>query len=426
MNSSLAATLAQARPRRRRTLLWLLPAAGGLALATWFFWPPATPLGPVFTTEQVQQGDLALSITATGNLEPTNTVTVGTELSGTVLEVYVRANDTVKAGQPLAKLDTTKLAQQTEAYRAAVRVARAKVAQAQATLQESEAARLRQEKLREVSQGQLPSNAEAATVEATLARARADLASAEASLAQAEMQLQVNETDLGKAVIKAPINGIILTRSVEPGQTVAASFTAPELFTLAEDLGQMKLTVAIAEADIARVAAGQKATFTVDAWPQRRFSAEVTTVSYGSTVTNNVVTYETELTVANDDLSLRPGMTATATLQVVHHPSVLLLPNAALRFKPTAPTADAAAPSTSGNSFLRNLMPGPPRMPARTKAEKQAAPQPGESEVWILVEGRPEPLRLTAGLTDGRVTEVSGEGVSAGLAVITRATLPTP
>lgn len=375
-----------------------------------------------FVTEPLKRGDITLTITATGNLEPTNEVTVGSELSGTTLEVYVDTNDRVTKGQPLAKLDTSKLAQQTAASRAAVVSAKAKVTQAEATLKETEADLARQQELHRLSGGKLPSQAELATSVATAERARADLLSAQASVGEAEAQVLINESDLAKAVIKSPIDGIVLTRDIEPGQTVAASFTAPELFVIAENLEHMKLKVAIAEADIGRVAKGQPATFTVDAWPSRAYTASVLKVSYGSAVTDNVVTYETELQVANTDLSLRPGMTATADIRVAESKQVFLVPSAALRFNPTAASAQPSA--ASKKSFVQSLTP----MPPRSGSGKPAAPAksaPGSARIWILRDGRPEPLSVTIGLADERHTEVSGEGLSENLAVITRTAMPS-
>ena len=293
--------------------LWLIIAVlvvVALGVGGWFWWrkvEQAKHQVPPYATEVLQRGDISLTITATGNLVPTNEVTVGSELSGTALEVYVDVNDRVTKGQPLVKLDTTKLAQQTESSRAAVQAAQAAVTLAGATVKESEATLARQQELQRLSGGKVPSQLDLDTAVATADRARASLLSAEATVGQARAQVLINESDLGKAIVKSPIDGIVLTRSIEPGQTVAASFTAPQLFIIAEKLERMKLEVAIAEADIGRVSKGQPATFTVDAWPDRAYTASVTIVYYGSAITNNVITYEADLEVSNDDLSLRPG-----------------------------------------------------------------------------------------------------------------------
>ena len=318
----------------------------------------AKTLDPQYVMAPVERGDLSLTVTATGNLEPTNKVTVGSELSGTALEVLVDTNDRVTKGQPLAKLDTRKLSQQIAGSRAALASAKAKVSEAQATEVEKASALSRAEELKKLSDGKAPSKADMDTAIAAADRARADLLSAEATVDEAKAQLETFETDLGKATIAAPIDGIVLTRRLEPGQTVAASFTAPELFVIAENLERMKLQVAVAEADIGGVKEGQIATFTVDAWPDRSYSAKVIKAAYGSTVTDNVVTYETELEVANEDLSLRPGMTATVDISTAKAKGVLLVPSAALQFDLEA-TAKAKS-ATPKKSFLQSIVPSPP------------------------------------------------------------------
>lgn len=419
--AELAALVQAGAPDSRRksrylaaAVFLLLASAGGL----WFARQTATRnQGPTYSTEAVHRGDLTLTITATGNLEPTTEVTIGSELSGTILEVYVDLNDRVTKGQPLAKLDSTKLAQQTASSRASLQSATASVAQAEATVQESAATLARQTELQRLSSGKLPAQADIDSATAAAARARADLLSAQAAVAAAEAQLRINENDLAKAVIKSPIDGIVLTRSVEPGQTVAASLNAPELFVLAEKLETMKLKVTVAEADIGRVTAGLPAAFTVDAWPNRSYAAHVRRVSFGATTNNNVVTYETELDVTNDDLSLRPGMTATADVRVAESRGVLLVSTAALRFEPASP----AAPSTAKKSFVQSLTPMPPR---RANEKGTGAPveklPPGTARVWVLRDGQPQAITVKTGLTDGRHTEISGDGLAEGTPVILR------
>jgi len=390
--------------------LWLRRGNGGPALVP-------------YITEPLRKGDLSVVITATGNLEPTNQITIGSEQSGTVQTVLVDVNDRVTKGQVLAQLDTTKLDQQLTSDRASVRSAQASVAQAEATLRESEATLKRQQELAHVSGGKLPSQADMDSAVASAERARADLLSAQATLARAEATVAIDTTNLSKATIKAPVDGIVLTRSVEHGQTVAASFNAPELFVIAEKLERMKLTINIAEADIGRVTSGLKATFTVDAWPDRVYSATVLRVSYGSAVTNNVVTYETELEVANDDLSLRPGMTATADIRVAERTGVLLVPAAALRYSPAAP---GSAPAQQKKSFVQSVIPMPRFNRPNTKAPGGEKLEPGVGRLWLLRDGKAEPVLVKVGLTDGRSTEVSGEGLAENTPVVLRANTVTP
>jgi HlyD family secretion protein len=386
----------------------------------WFWWSrieKAKNQVPPYVTEILKRGDISLTITATGNLAPTTQVIVGGELSGTTLEVYVDFNDRVKLGTPMAKLDTSKLSQQTEISRATLKAAQAGVAQAEATVKESAAALNRQ---RELSQAKLVSTADYEVTIATAGRADADLLSAQAVVGEAEAQVRINEYDLSKAIIKSPIDGIVLTRSIEPGQTVAASFTAPQLFIIAEKLERMKLNVAIAEADIGRVAAGQKSTFTVDAWPDRSYTASVSKVSYGSAVTDNVVTYLAELEVSNDDLSLRPGMTATADIRVAESTNVFLVPTAALRFVPAA----AAAPTSAKKSFVQSLIPMPTRNSNRPTDTDTTVKSSG-AHIWVLRDGHAESIAVQLGLSDGRNTEISGAGLTDGMVVILRANAPT-
>ncbi len=386
-----------------------------------------------YATEAIRRGNIERDVTATGNLQPTNEVTIGSELSGITAEVYVDVNDRVTEGQPLALIEVRGLLQRIGSNRASLNAARASVKQAEASLSESRASLARLTELHELSGGKMPSKADLVAAEASVARAEADLGVAEASVEQAQAQLDISEEEQHKATLRSPIDGVVLTRSVEPGQTVAASFTAPELFLIAEDLSQMKLDVAVAEADIGLVETGQSAVFTVDAWPNRNYRATVSRVSYGSAITDNVVTYETELLISNDDLSLRPGMTATADIRVASREDVLLVPDAALRFDPAqAQAPPAAAPK---RSFLENLL---PRTPGRRRSGGSpgmgkggpadgAAARKRRSEgpaIWILRDGEPVSLPVTTGLSEAGYTEVSGEGVEEGLRVVVRANVP--
>ncbi|MFT4175809.1 MAG: efflux RND transporter periplasmic adaptor subunit [Luteolibacter sp.] len=390
---------------------------------------PSDTGGPKFETKPLERGNISIEISATGNLAPTNQVTVGSELSGTAAEVYVDNNDQVQKGQPLAKLDTSKLTQQTNASQASLLSAKASVTQAEATLTEAQANYNRNLKLHEISGGKTPSQAEMDTSLATVNRAKADLESSKASVAVAEANLKNNERDLSKTIIRSPVNGVVLTRALEPGQTVAASLSAPELFILAEDLRKMDLVVAVAEADIGRVEKGQPATFTVDAWPNRVFKANTNKVYFGSTLTNNVVTYNVELEVANDDLSLRPGMTATADISVAKSENVLLVPNSALRFDPES-LKKVEKTDEKKKTLVESLGPPPRRMRFNSNRRNPRASDADErpldqGTVYTLRDGQPVAIEVTTGLTDGRNTEISGEGLTEGMAIILNATLPT-
>ena len=378
---------------------------------------------PIFKTENIDRGDINLTVTATGNLAPTNQVTIGSELSGTVSEVLVDINDTVKMDQPLAQLDTAKLAQQTERNRAILLSAEARVTLAMATLTENTATLARYEDLLRLSDGKTPSKAQLDAAQAAVDRSKAELESAKATVNEAQANLRAIERDLAKSIIRSPVDGIVLSRTVEVGQTVAASFTAPVLFVIAEDLRKMDLVVTVAESDIGRVAAGQRASFTVDAWPMRTYQAMVQRVAYGSVITNNVVTYNVELGVENSDLSLRPGMTATADISVARAEQVLQVPNAALRFDPQS-VLDFLNKTGPKRTLVQALSPGGGRPWRQSPAIQKPAERSKETRVWILRDGVPVECPVTVGITDGRVTEVTGEGLREGLPVIISAALP--
>lgn len=420
-----------------RWVVWLLVIASASG-AGWYAWSRSRAGDTAsvnYITEPVKRGDISLTITATGNLEPTNQVTIGSMLSGNAGEVYVDINDRVKKDQELAKIIIRRLDQDTDNSRAALSAAQARVKQVEATVMESEAALERLQELHKLSGGKTPSKADMVAATAALARAKADLGSAQAAVGQAEAELRANLSDQERAILRSPIDGVVLTRSLEPGQTVAASFNSPELFVIAENLERMKLKVAVAEADIGRVAEGQRASFTVDAWPDRSYSAKVTRVSFGSAITDNVVTYETELEVDNPDLSLRPGMTATADIHVAESKGVLLVPVTALRFDPSSATYSRSGPPSGASgerrTFVQSLVPGPRRgssssRPPAGDGDAPARAKPGRSQVWVLRDGRAEAVPVKAGLSDGRFTEVSGEGLNEGVQVITRTAGNTP
>jgi HlyD family secretion protein len=366
-----------------------------------------------YQTEKARQGNLTVTVTATGTLEPINQVDVGTEVSGTIETVEVDYNDDVKVGQVLAKLDTSKFQAQVLQSRAALESARARVLEAQATVSEMRNELARLKRVRELSDNKVPSQHDLDAAQAALQRAEADEANAKAQVSEAEATLDFNETDLSKAVIRSPINGIVLARSVEPGQTVAASLQAPVLFTLAEDLTQMELHVDVDEADVGLVKGGQEATFTVDAYPDRDFPARITQVRYGSQTVDGVVTYETVLTVDNSDLSLRPGMTATADITVKKIENAVLVPNAALRFAP--PVEEKEAPSNQG-SIVNKLLPHPPR---RTpKRPEGATADRKQQRVWTVRDGQLVAIAVTTGATDGTMTEVITGDVEAGMTLV--------
>jgi HlyD family secretion protein len=372
-----------------------------------------------YITQDVTRGDLTVTVTATGNLEPRNQVEIGSELSGTVAKVLVDVNDEVKQGQVLAVLDTTRLKAQVLQQESSLASAEARVLQADATTKESKANLARLQKVRELSGNKLPSQQDLDVAEAAVARAEGEAAAARAAVAQSRASLEAVRTDLRKTEIRSPISGVILVRSIEPGQTVAATMTAPVLFIMAEDLKKMELHVSVDEADVGSVEVGQEASFTVDAFPNRRFNARITQVHFASSNTKSsasssassasatstgVVTYETVLEVDNPELLLRPGMTATAEIVTTNIQNALLIPNAALRFTPEGAEGAAGANNRPGGP-LSMIMPMPRiRMGGGNRQQQGAGRRMGKA--YILEGGQPALVMFRAGATDGRMTQV--------------------
>ncbi|MEJ8569671.1 efflux RND transporter periplasmic adaptor subunit [Elongatibacter sediminis] len=414
-SSSLADILSQPRQRRGiSSLRWIIPVLVVLAVAAVLLMGGRGENGTSrFLTTAATRDSLQVSITATGNLEPTNQVDVGSELSGTVRKVFVDDDDRVTQGQVLAELDLSTLEDSVARSQAALAVAEANVKQAEATVLETTAQLERFREVARLSDNKVPSRLEMETAEANQARAEANLANAQASVEQARAVLHSEEVILSKGSIRSPIDGIVLERAVDPGQAVAASLQAVTLFSLAEDLSEMELQVDIDEADVGQVRAGLNAEFTVDAWPDRRFEAVITRVGYNATDSDGVISYPAILKVNNSDLNLRPGMTGTAVITTLSRDDVLLVPNAALRFTPRANTEDA--PTNGG--LLSALMPRPPR--GRNSNPASGSETRSGSRVWLLEDGQPRPVPVELGASDGRLTEVVSGALKAGDLVIT-------
>lgn len=387
---------------KRKTLIWggaaLLVIVG--LLSWWLF---RGDDAPQYLTQEASKGEISVSVTATGTLQPTNTVDISSELSGTVHQVLVDYNDVVTKGQILATLDTTKLKDQIAQAKANLQGSQARVLQSNADVAQARNDLARLQEVAKLSDGRLPSKSELDTAKIKLQNAQAALASANASVAQYAAALKAQETDLTKTSIRSPINGVVLTRSIEPGQTVASSLQAPILFNIAEDLTQMELNVAVAEADVGQIKVGQNAKFTVDAYPEKNYQAKVKQVRYGSKTVDNVVSYETILNVDNTDLTLRPGMTATADILVAERKNTLLIPAAALRYKP-----QVQASGKGGSSMLGSMMPQPMRRGSAKQVTTSGGPQTeGKSqEIWVLRNNVATPVTVVTGLSDGRNVEV--------------------
>ena len=384
-----------------------------------------------YATEKVRRGNLTVTVSATGNLQPTNQVEVGSEQSGLVTQVFVDNNDRVAAGQPLARLDTARLQDTIAQAQAGLASAQAQVATAEASAAQARANLARQEEVYRVSGGRVPSETELDAARAENRRAVAGVRSAQAQVATARAQLSSAQTNLSKATIYSPVTGVVLSRQVDPGQTVAASFQAPVLFTIAEDLAAMKLEVRVDEADVGAVRDGQRATFTVDAYPGRTFPAQVTRVDVGANAsgsttgssaaasgTGSVVAYTAELSVQNSQLLLRPGMTATAEIVTSERRGALLVPNAALRF---SPERDAAAQKGQAGGITSVLVPRPGRGGRGNRAQREVSIGRGSRQtVYVLGDdGNPRPIQVVTGETNGSETEIVGGELNEGVEVIT-------
>lgn len=412
------------QPFWRRHLRWIALGLGLLVAALLFGRITAGVEQESYQTEALKRGDLAVNVTATGNLAPTNQVDVGSEISGIVARVLVDVNDKVVAGQPLAVIDTSRLADSVTRSKATLAANDATVVRERATLAEAQAQLARLTEVFRLSGGQVPSQAELAAQRASVARAQAALHAAQANVVAARAQLSSDTTQMSKAVIRSPVSGVVLKRTIDPGQTVQAAFNTPSLFIIAEDLSQMKLEVSVDEADVGQVKLGQRASFTVDAWPGRRFPAKVERINLGAenlsgsssttsaAANSNVVSYLASLTLSNDALILRPGMTATATIETAVARAVLLVPNAALRFTP--PEADQR-PDKSGFKF------SPPNASSGTKVVRERGIGIGSRQlIYVLSEdGSLRGIAVTTGFSDGRNTEVTGSGLQPGMRVVT-------
>ncbi|MES2950928.1 MAG: efflux RND transporter periplasmic adaptor subunit [Pseudomonadota bacterium] len=407
----------------QKSTLWIAVGALALGAAGLAYWQMQADADaqPVYVTEPVRRGNLTLTVLANGTLQPTRAVNIGSELSGTVKRVAVDVNDRVTKGQVLVELDTAKLSDQVLRSRAGLAAAQAQLALSTATVKEAQAGLARFEEVARLSGGKVPSATELDAARANVARAIASEASARANVAEARATVSTDETNLSKASIRSPIDGVVLTRTVDPGNAVAASLQAVTLFSIAEDIAKLRLEVSVDEADVGSVQADQKASFTVSAYPARRYPAKTTRVAYGSTKTDNVVTYTTNLAVDNSDLSLRPGMTASATIISTERTGVLLVPNTALRFSPSRDKGAEATPrsgAASGAGVVSKLV---PRMPRGGGGGRKSAGGSGVAakQVWVVKDGQAVAVPVTVGISDGRMTEVSGEGIQEGLQVIT-------
>ncbi|MGE0230398.1 MAG: efflux RND transporter periplasmic adaptor subunit [Flavobacteriaceae bacterium] len=398
-------------PRRGAIWRWIVFALVvlTLGLVAWY-WLAQSGRGDqaIYATTPAAIGDLTVAVTATGTVEPTNQVDISSELSGIVRAVKVNFNDKVVVGQELAQLDTDKLEASAARSRAVLSARQAQVAQAEATVQETLA---QLERSQELAERNVTAAQTLQSSVATHARAMAALAVARAEVEVAEADLRSDETNLAKACICSPINGVVLERNVEVGQVVASTLQAPVLFTIAEDLAEMELRVDIDEADVGKVHLNQPATFTVEAYQGRTFPAKIAELRYAPQTVEGVVTYKAILSIDNAQLLLRPGMTATADIIVDEVTQALIVPNAALRFTP--PVEEQG---TGGGGLLGLLMPRRPSSQSTSTTEPSGQ---GMHTIWVLRDGRPAPVTVRTGSTDGLMTVIVEGTLAPGDPVIT-------
>lgn len=411
--------LALTRKRRRRALVQkLLIAVVLLGAVGAFIWQrtlKSKDSGPRYVTAQAKLGPLRETVMATGKFKGLDSVDVGAQISGRVARVLVDFNDQVKAGQTLAEIDPAQLMSRVEQSRAQVSAADSSVRLAKATLAQSKAALAR---AKDMAEKGLISSKDLEAAQADAERAEASVGSSQSQATLSRASLKDAETSLSWSTIKAPIDGVVLARLVEPGQTVAASLQSPVLFTVARDLTQLTLYVDIDEADIGKLHEGQEATFTVGAWPARKFASKVISVHNLPTAGQTVVTYQAVLSVDNKELLLRPGMTATASIVTSDRPEVLTVPDSALRYSPPVPKAAASAASP----FMPMTPPrsggGQRRQGAGAGGPKNDGSNAARGAVWVLENGAPKRVSVQTGGSDGQNTEITS-GLSAGTVVIT-------
>jgi HlyD family secretion protein len=395
----------------------LVVLAGGLA-----FWR-SRPEPTRYVTAAVDRGDLADVVGATGVLQAVTTVQVGSQVSGNILSLHADFNSVVKKGQVVARLDPSLFEARLAQNKAALATAQANLDRARATLED---ARQKHDRARELEAQQLVTSSDLETAKATYDGALAGVKAGEAAVQQAVANLNQAQVDLAHTVISAPIDGVVIARSVDVGQTVAASFQAPVLFQIANDLARMQVNASIDEADIGRVQAGQAVSFRVDAYPERSFPGRVEQVRLQPIVNQNVVTYNTIISVDNSDLKLMPGMTATVSVIVESRSGALRLPAAALRFRPEgfeerrASAWEGPRPSAGSAEAGERPARGPRGERGSSRAVDAGQGGPGRPGLVFVLDDaeRPRPARVRVGLSDGRFVELLS-GLEEGTPVLT-------
>jgi HlyD family secretion protein len=398
---------------KKRILLVLMTVLAVTASVAAYYRVNNGPDTPQFTTAPATRGDVVETVEATGTLEAVTTVQVGSQVSGTIASLHADFNSQVKKGQVVARLEPSVLEAQVEQARASLERLQADVERARITVEDSEQ---KARRARELFEKGLIAAADNDTAAVTARQAQASLAAAKAQVTQAQASLNQAQVNLSHTVITAPVDGTVISRSVDVGQTVAASMSAPTLFQIARDLTEMQVNASIDEADIGRIAAGQPVTFRVDAYPNETFTGRVSQVRLNPVVAQNVVSYVTVIDVPNPELKLKPGMTATVTIEVARVDDAIKLPVAALRFRPTAemltPTQQADANGVPARDGQSRPQPAGGR---RGSGNADAS----TARVWTLQDGALKPIRVRTGISDGMATAILEGDLAEGTAVIT-------
>jgi HlyD family secretion protein len=401
----------------RGRLLWLA-ALVLLAVVLWFWLVRDGEASVEYQTAVVEPGDVVSRVSTSGSLQAVVTVDVGSQVSGRIQELFADFNSLVRKGQLIAKIDPSLFQAAVVQAEANVMAARANVTRLTVSAEDAERQARRAS---EVFEQRLISETERDTAVANARVARASVEQAQGQLAQARASLEQARTNLRYTDILSPTDGVVISRAVNVGQTVAASLQAPVIFTIAQDLKKMEVHTNVAESDIGRLQPGMRVTFTVDAYPGEPFRGAIRDIRNAPQVVSNVVTYDAVIDVANDELKLKPGMTATVSVITDRRTDVLAVPNAALRFRPeSAGPPGAAPPGQRGGSGARERPAGAAGMRRANGGEDGEGPRPPPMRtVYVLANGKPEPREVSVGITDGRVTEITGGALAAGDIVIT-------
>ncbi len=384
----------------------------GIGFAVWKWRTAKAAVEIAYKTAPIEKRRISARVTASGTLQATVTVQVGAQVSGRIAKLNADFNSTVKKGDLIAKLDPQLFVAAVEREKANYASAKAGVVRAEAQQRDADMVLRRTKALNE--QG-LASASELQTAETNVSVTAAATEVARATLQQAQAALNQAQVNLSYTDIRSPIDGTVISRNVDVGQTVAASLQAPVLFTIAEDLRKMQVHTSVAEGDVGRLTPSMDVTFTVDAFPGQRFKGKVGQIRNAAQTVQNVVTYDAVIDVDNSDLRLRPGMTATVTIVYAERPEVLAIPNTALRFKPPAEALASASATIASAAAAGSTR--PPRQ--HDAAHEDGSPR----TVYLLRGGRPEPVTIKGGLSDGTVTEVLSGEVHEGDAVVIDATV---